>query len=47
MKSLVIGASGLVGSHLLKTCQARNWDVSGNFHNYAQPNLTFLELSRC
>ena len=44
MKSLVIGASGLVGSHLLKTCQARNWDAIGTFHNYAQPNLTFLKL---
>ena len=44
MKSLVIGASGLVGSHLLKTCQERNWDTLGTFYNFAQPNLTFLEL---
>ena len=44
MKSLTIGASGLVGSHLHKACQARSWDAIGTFHNFAQPDLTFLEL---
>jgi len=44
-KILVIGASGLVGSHLRQTCLARNWDVIGTYHNFAQPDLTFLELT--
>jgi len=45
MKALIIGASGLVGSHLRQTCLARSWDVIGTYHNFAQPDLTFLELT--
>lgn len=45
MKALVIGASGLIGSHLMRTCQARGWDTIGTYHNFAQPDLSFLELT--
>jgi dTDP-4-dehydrorhamnose reductase len=45
MKALIIGASGLIGSHLIQTCQARGWDAIGTYHNFAQPTLSFLELT--
>ena len=44
MKVLIIGGSGLVGSHLLRACRSRGWDSIGTYHNFVQPNLTFLEL---
>ncbi|NJN75338.1 MAG: SDR family oxidoreductase [Synechococcaceae cyanobacterium RL_1_2] len=44
MKALIIGASGLVGSYLFKACQQRGWDGIGTYHNFPQPNLTFLQL---
>ena len=45
MKILVIGASGLVGSHLVKSCQQRGWDVVGTYHKFAQPGLIPLQLT--
>ena len=45
MKTLIIGASGLVGSHLLQTCQRRCWDVLGTYHTFAQPGLIPLKLT--
>lgn len=45
MKVLIIGASGLVGSHLLRAAQRRNWEVMGTYHNFAQPGLIPLRLT--
>lgn len=37
MKVLIIGASGLVGSHLLFACQQRKWEVLGTyFQNFSE-----------
>lgn len=44
MKAVIIGASGLVGSHLLRSCKERGWEVVGTYHNFVQPGLVFLEL---
>ncbi len=44
MKAVIIGASGLVGFHLFSACKERGWDVVGTYHNFVQPDLTFLEL---
>ncbi|WP_017294111.1 SDR family oxidoreductase [Geminocystis herdmanii] len=43
MKTLIIGASGLVGYHLLQTTKSRGWDVTGTYHNYQLPELSPLE----
>jgi len=45
MKILIIGASGLVGSHLLQACQRRGWDVLGTYHTFAQSGLIPLKLT--
>ncbi|HEY9867353.1 MAG TPA: SDR family oxidoreductase [Candidatus Obscuribacterales bacterium] len=45
MKVLVIGASGLVGSHVLHTCQQRGWNVMGTYHNVPQSGLIPLEIT--
>lgn len=45
MKILIIGASGLVGSHLLQACQSRGWDVLGTYHTFAQPGLMPLKIT--
>lgn len=45
MKVLVIGASGLVGSHLLQTCQQRGWNVTGTYQNFAQAGLIHLRIT--
>lgn len=45
MKVAVIGASGLVGSHLMRTCQERGWEVAGTYHNFSQPGLVPLKLT--
>ncbi|WP_199248732.1 SDR family oxidoreductase [[Phormidium] sp. ETS-05] len=45
MKVLIIGASGLVGSHLLRSAQRRNWEVMGTYHNFPQPGLIPLRLT--
>jgi dTDP-4-dehydrorhamnose reductase len=45
MKILIMGASGLVGSHLLQACQSRGWDVLGTYHTFAQPGLRPLKLT--
>jgi len=45
MKVLVIGASGLVGSHLWETCQQRGWNVMGTYHNFAQPGLIPFKIT--
>ncbi|CBN55135.1 MULTISPECIES: SDR family oxidoreductase [Kamptonema] len=45
MKVLVIGGSGLVGSHLLQTCHQRGWNVTGTYQNFAQPGLIPLQIT--
>ena len=45
MKVVVIGASGLVGSHLVNACHQRGWDVVGTYHKFAQPGLIPLQLT--
>lgn len=45
MQVLVIGASGLVGSHILQTCQQRGWNVMGTYHNFARPGLIQLPIT--
>ncbi|HIK11979.1 MAG TPA: SDR family oxidoreductase [Oscillatoriaceae cyanobacterium M33_DOE_052] len=45
MKVLIIGASGLVGSHLMVAAQRRNWEVMGTYHNFARPGLIPLRLT--
>ena len=45
MKTLIIGSSGLVGSHLLQTCQSRGWDVLGTYHTFVQQGLMPLKLT--
>jgi len=45
MKAIIIGASGLVGSHLMQACQKRGWQVLGTYHKLVQPGLIFLELT--
>lgn len=45
MKALIIGASGLVGSHLMQACHRRGWDVVGTYHNFSQSGLMRLQLT--
>jgi dTDP-4-dehydrorhamnose reductase len=45
MKAIVIGASGLVGSHLLAACQKRNWQVKGTYNQFAQTGLLPLQIT--
>jgi dTDP-4-dehydrorhamnose reductase len=45
MKTLIIGASGLVGSHLWQACQSRGWEVAGTYHQFEQPGLIHLRLT--
>ncbi|MDD4627961.1 MAG: SDR family oxidoreductase [Candidatus Peribacteraceae bacterium] len=45
MKAAVIGASGLVGSHLMKTCKDRGWDVMGTYSEHAQKGLIPLHMA--
>jgi dTDP-4-dehydrorhamnose reductase len=43
-KALVIGASGLVGSHVLAELR-KTWDVTGTYHRPAQPGLLPLDMT--
>jgi dTDP-4-dehydrorhamnose reductase len=43
VKLLVIGASGLIGSHVLRAAREANHDVVGTFRGYAQPGLVHLD----
>lgn len=45
MKILIVGASGLVGSHLVIACKQRNWDVVGTYHQFEQPYLKPLKIT--
>lgn len=44
MKLLIIGASGLIGSHVLAEARARNLDVCGTYRNYPITDLVKLDL---
>lgn len=45
MKILVIGASGLVGSHVYEEAKARGHEVVGTYRNYPVNGLTRLDLA--
>ncbi len=45
MRILVIGASGLVGSHVLAECIARGHTAIGTFRNYPMPGLVQMDLA--
>lgn len=44
MNILVLGASGLVGSHLVRAAKAAGHDVSGTYFNYYVPGLLHFGL---
>lgn len=44
MKAVVIGASGLVGCHLMRVGRQRGWHAVGTYHKFAQPGLIPLQL---
>lgn len=44
MKAAIIGASGLVGSHLMTACKKRNWDVIGTYAETAQKRQDMVSL---
>ena len=45
MKILVIGASGLVGSHVRAEALARGHEVLGTYRKFPTPNLVHLDLA--
>ena len=45
MKVLVIGASGLVGSHCLRYLKEKNIEVIGTYRNYKVANALFFDPS--
>ncbi len=45
MNILIVGASGLVGSHLVMACQQRGWNVVGTYHQFEQPHLKPLKIT--
>ena len=45
MKALVIGASGFVGSYLMKALQAGGADAAGTFHAHPAPSLSALDIT--
>lgn len=45
MRILVIGASGLVGSHVLAEAKSRGHELTGTFRNYPVAELTKLDLA--
>ena len=45
MKTLIIGASGLVGYHLQQTTTSRGSSVEGTYRQYQLPNLYRLETT--
>lgn len=44
-KALVIGASGLVGAHLMRAAPA-GWSVTGTFHGHPRPGMLPLDITR-
>jgi len=42
---LVLGASGLVGSHLAAAFREGGWDVTGTYHRNAAPGLVPLDMT--
>lgn len=45
MKALIIGASGLVGSHLMQAATNRKWNVTGTYSAHPQEGLIPLDIS--
>jgi len=45
MRILVIGGSGLVGSHLVAEASARRHEVTGTYRNFPTPGLVRLDLA--
>jgi dTDP-4-dehydrorhamnose reductase len=43
--ALVIGASGLVGSHLVQELRDRGWSVTGTYNSNARPGLVHLDVT--
>lgn len=43
MKTLIIGASGLVGSNCLKHFKQQNWDTIGTYFSYQAENTVFYD----
>ena len=44
MRALVIGASGLVGSHIFNLCKSRDWSTIGTHFTYKTNNLIYLDI---
>ena len=44
MRILLVGASGLVGSHVWEEARARQHEVTGTYRHFAVPGLTPLDL---
>jgi len=44
MKALVIGASGLVGAHLMQSGQKRGWHMTGTFATHPEEQLIHLDM---
>ncbi len=45
-KAVVLGASGLIGSHLSESLGASGWEVLGTYHRFPIPEGVALDLSR-
>jgi len=45
VKLLVIGGSGLIGSHVLRAARQAKHDAVGTFRGYAQPGLVHLDCA--
>jgi len=44
MKALVVGASGLVGSHLMHSGRARGWQMTGTYAAHPEDGLIHLDM---
>ncbi|MDY6786430.1 MAG: sugar nucleotide-binding protein, partial [Cyanobacteriota bacterium] len=44
MKVAVIGASGLVGSHLATAARDRGWETLATYHQFPQPQHVPLDI---
>ena len=45
MKALIVGASGLVGSHLMNACKRRGWETIGTYSEHPLPGLVQLQMT--
>jgi dTDP-4-dehydrorhamnose reductase len=45
MRVLIVGASGLIGSHLLRACERRGWDVMGTYSEHAREGLVSMNMT--